>query len=63
MPDDRETYERMLRYFWEEKGDIERYVSYDEERTRREQPLIWLAWENYKTAEAAMDAAITTLCA
>lgn len=39
----------MIRYFWEEKGDIFRYASFEdiEVSVRRDFPQLFEAWDNY----------------
>lgn len=41
----------MLRYFWSDYGDIERYTSYDEAIVEREFPEVLKAWKDHKAAE------------
>ena len=38
-----------LRYFWEEKGDITRWVGWESKKAEigKEHPQILWAWENY----------------
>jgi len=40
----------MLRYFWEEKGDIECYCDFGEikEDLKKNHPHIWKAWKKHK---------------
>ena len=45
----------MLRYFWMDKGDMERYVRYED--CIDEFPLIKQAMTNLRLAELTMDAA------
>lgn len=40
----------MIKYFWDEKGDIERYCHFEEVKPRLKEnnPEIWEAWKKYK---------------
>ena len=40
----------MLRYFWEEKGDIKRYCLFEKQKSliKREFPDVVDAWDDYK---------------
>jgi len=40
----------ILRYFWEERGDIERYTDY--ENVIKNRPELKKLWTDYKQAEA-----------
>ena len=51
----------MIRYFWENKGDIERYNGYDEASLERSAPHVLKAWKDYKIARSILDAVISTL--
>jgi hypothetical protein len=59
---DRAEYLLMVRYFWEEKGDVERYVCYTPELTRQYSPALATALQNYKDAKAVLDAVIRGEC-
>ena len=47
-----------IRYFWETKGDIERWSSFDREKVAKRFPEIIKAWDDYKTAERMLSAVI-----
>jgi hypothetical protein len=51
---------RMLRYFWEEKGDLERYSGWVEMQPwlREHHPEIIKAWDDYKMAGRILTAVI-----
>lgn len=53
----------MLKYFWEEKGSLERYFEFDNLKPilREQYPQIIKAWEDYKASIAIMDAVIKSL--
>ena len=57
----REAYADMMRYFWEEKGDIERYASFSRERTATEFPEVLKAWDDYNTARKVLSAVLRGL--
>jgi hypothetical protein len=47
----------MLKYFWEEKRDLESYRGYKriEDQLKIERPDIYVFWEKYKQAEKALN--------
>lgn len=49
------TYISNIKYFWSEKGDIERYVDYSPEKLREADPLIANAYEQLRLAEATFN--------
>lgn len=51
----------MLTYFWQEKGDIERWCDFDREHLRAEFPAVLRAWEDYKAGRAVLDAVMRDL--
>lgn len=53
----------MLKYFWEEKGNIERYVGFEAMKPKLQEqfPEVLKAWNDYKTSERIFDAVITSL--
>lgn len=57
----REAYADMMRYFWEEKGDIERYSSFSRERTAAEFPEVLKAWDDYNTSRKVLSAVLRGL--
>ena len=48
----------MLRYFWEEKGDIERYSGFDREAIAKAYPEVLKAWDDYNTARRMLNAVL-----
>lgn len=57
----REDQISMLTYFWQEKGDLERWVGFDREKLGREFPAVLKAWDDYKASEAVLSAVIRDL--
>jgi len=53
----------MVDYFWKEKGDIERWVSWEERKSEiaKECPALVKAWEDYKAAEAILNIVVDSL--
>jgi len=43
-----------IQYFWEERGDIERYADYSPEKLREADPVLADAYERYKIAEQTL---------
>ncbi len=60
--DTREEYADMLRYFWEEKGDIERYTQFSRERMTAEFPEVLKAWDDYNIARKVLTAVLKGVC-
>ena len=52
----------MIRYFWEEKGSLERYCDFEELKPiiQEEYPEILKAWYDYKASIKIMDAVINS---
>jgi hypothetical protein len=52
-----------LKYFWEEKGDLERLTTFEKLKPliENEYPEILKAWNDYKTSIKIMDAVIDKL--
>jgi len=48
----------MLAYFWEEKGDIERWNGFSREHLAREFPAVLKAWDDYTASRLVMDAVV-----
>jgi len=50
----------MLKYFWEEKGDLERYYAFEELKPiiQEERPEIMKAWNDYKASITILDAVL-----
>lgn len=44
-----------IKYFWEYKGDITRYIDFDRERLKRLAPHILLAWDSYLLHKFMLD--------
>ncbi len=55
---DREDTAGTLAYFWEDKGDLERWAGFDREHLAREFPAVLKAWDDYKACRSVMDAVI-----
>lgn len=53
----------QLKYFWEEKGDLERYYAFEELRPmlQEKHPAVLKAWNDYKASIQIMDAVIKSL--
>jgi hypothetical protein len=58
---DRDGAINMLAYFWQEKGDIERWCGFDREHLAREFPAVLKAWDNYTASRAVLSAVIRDL--
>lgn len=52
-----------LKYFWEEKGDLERYVYFEElkPQIQEQHPELLKAWYDYKTSIKIMDVVVKSL--
>ena len=52
-----------IKYFWQDKGDLERYCSFEELKPAllEQKPEIIKAWNDYKTAVAILDAVIENI--
>ena len=52
-----------LRYFWEEKGDLERYAFFEELKPQIQEqfPELLKAWYDYKASIKIMDAVVESL--
>lgn len=52
-----------LKYFWEEKGDVERYYKFEELKPliQEQYPELYKAWYDYKASIKIMDAVIKSL--
>jgi hypothetical protein len=53
----------LIKYFWREKGDIERWCDFKEkkEELRIMFPSLIRAWEDYKHAEVTLNALVDSL--
>jgi hypothetical protein len=58
-----EEHKSMLKYFWEEKGDIERYCDFEKLKPiiQEEYPELLKAWYDYKTSIRTMNAICNSL--
>lgn len=52
--EDKAQYISDLKYFWNEKGDIERFVGYSPEKLREVDPVLADAYERYQSAEKTL---------
>lgn len=43
-----------IKYFWNEKGDVKRYIDYTPEKMREADPVIADAIERYESAEKTL---------
>ena len=52
-----------LKYFWQEKGDLERLSSFEEMKPqiKKELPSLMRAWEDYKAIRQTLDIIIESL--
>lgn len=55
---DRTSYARSIQYFWQEKGDLERFTGFDREYLAREFPEVLKAWDNYKFSRVVLGALV-----
>lgn len=55
MSDDAETFKNMVVYFWQERGDVERYCYWSEARCAEVWPEFLFVWKQYKSAEGVLD--------
>ena len=55
---DREIARNSIQYFWEEKGDLERWSGFDREYLAREFPAVLKAWDDYKACRAVLGAVV-----
>jgi hypothetical protein len=53
----------LLRYFWEEKGDLERYARFEalKPQIQEQYPELLKAWYDYKASIKIMDAVVKSL--
>jgi len=52
-----------LQYFWQYKGDLERFTSFEEliPLIEREKPEVLKAWNDYKTSKKILDIVMENL--
>lgn len=55
---DREDAVNMLAYFWEEKGNLERWADFDRGYLAQEFPAVLKAWDDYKSSRLVLDAVV-----
>ena len=55
---DREDVVKMIAYFWQEKGDMERWCDFDRDYLAREFPAVLKAWDDYKISRLVLDAVV-----
>lgn len=51
MDEEKEDFIRDVCYFWDQKGDLERFSGWSEEKAQKYCPHILKAWKEYKQAE------------
>ena len=49
----------MLKYFWQDKGNLERWVGWEE--TKAKYPEVVKAWDDYKISMKILDCVIECL--
>jgi hypothetical protein len=55
MTDEEKAYfVSQCKYFWNEKGEMERYVDFSIEKLREADPALAFVYEQYKNAETAL---------
>lgn len=57
--DEKHRFLSDIQYFWQEKGDIERYVGFSMEKLKEADPVLASAYERLKLSEETF----TRLCA
>lgn len=55
---DREQAAEMIRYFWQETEDLERWTGFNRDYLAREFPAVLAAWDDYKASRAVLDAVV-----
>lgn len=51
---------QMLRYFWEEKGDVTRYIGWED--AIEQFPKIKRAWQKYEAAKQKLSRVLRETC-
>jgi hypothetical protein len=51
----------MLSYFWEEKGNMERWVHFNREDMKKDFPELLKVWDDYNAAKRMIDLVIAGL--
>lgn len=53
--EEKKEYISNIKYFWNEKGDIERFVNYSMEKLEEADPVIANAYKQYLLAEKTLN--------
>lgn len=53
--EDKARFVSDCKYFWNEKGDMERYIDFSIEKLREADPALAFVYEQYKNAEEALN--------
>ena len=56
--EEKEDFLGMVKYFWTEKRDFERWVDWDIEKAKEYCPEMLKAWEDFKISEKILNAVI-----
>ena len=53
----------MLKYFWQEKEDLERFIDFEKLKPllEKEKPEVLKAWNNYKSSKKILDIIIDNI--
>tara|TARA_R110000772_G_scaffold37589_1_gene89178 strand:- start:374 stop:571 length:198 start_codon:yes stop_codon:yes gene_type:complete len=53
-----------LRYFWQEKQDLERYTDFEglKDLLEKEKPEVLKAWNDYKVSKKILDIVMENIC-
>jgi hypothetical protein len=53
-----------LRYFWQEKEDLERFTDFEKLKPllEKEKPEVLKAWNDYKTSKKILDIVMDNIC-
>lgn len=53
-----------LRYFWQEKEDLERFTDFEKLKPllKKEKPEVLKAWNDYKTSKKILDIVMDNIC-
>ncbi len=53
----------MVKYFWQEKGDLERWTEWEKKRTsfKCEYPVLYDAYKKYKISKMTLDFVVDSL--
>lgn len=61
LDEQKEDFRNMVKYFWQEKGDIERWSSFDRAFAEEHFPHVLDAWERHKKAEKILSLIVESL--